>query len=261
MIKFCLFTANFESTQRKLFKGHTLAKLSGKCANVFTKIKSIIKGKGIKIEDLLFHLNIIDTDNSTIFSTDAASAITRIDELFTQIGKYCNVFNYDLLVSLLNAIECKEAIEILDDFTRELQHSVLMELDLLSEIGEPQNTMPGVHRLIIKYTGDNCKGKTERLIRNVICECFHLNTWSITFDCVQHGCFAFAYQISSAVKCHLLYYKTTADEYTLLKKYNIESIVIDDDVLTFQSTTKVYEVCVIVIIQQNHVTCRMQLIS
>ena len=232
-----------------MFKGHTLAKLNGKYANVFTKIKNIVKEKGVKIEELLLHLNVIDTDNFTIFSSDAASTITRIDELFTQIGKYCNLFNYELLVSLLNAIECKEAIEILDEFTRELQHSVLMELDLLSETGEPQNTTPDTHRLVIKYTGDNCTGKTERLIRNVICECFHLARWSITFDSVQNGCFAFAYQTSSAVKAHLQYYKlktTAANEYASLKKSNIECIVIDDDVLISTSTSVKNEVCVIV---------------
>lgn len=245
-MNFAFFIAN--CTQRKLFKGCTLARLSGNCANVFAKIKSIVKEKGVKIDELLFHLNVIDTNNSTIFSTDAARTITRIDELFTQIGRYCNLFNYDLLVSLLNAIECKEAIEILDKFTEELQHSVLMELNLLSETGEPQNTISGTHRLIIKYTGDNCTGQTERLIRNVICECFHLNTWCITFDCVQNGCFAFAYQTSSAVKSHLLNYKITADEYALLKKSDIECILIDDEALIFTSTSvKPNKVCVIVI--------------
>ena len=179
------------------------------------------------------NLNTIDADNSTIFSTDAASNITTIDDLFFEIGKYCNIYNYDLLSSLLHSINCEGGIQILDKFTYKMQNSVLHELDLLNESEKPDIPVlqPGMHKLVIKYIGNRCTIEKERLIRSVICECFKLTTWSLTFDFVHDGCIALVYHISSVVKSHLLQHKITAKDAALLKKFQIKSIKIDNTVL------------------------------
>ena len=140
-----------------------------------------------------------------------------------------------MLTALLISIDCAEALKVLEDFTEELKNSVLRELDLVSEIGESQDTMPGNHALVIKYIGDKCTLETEKLIRNVICECFHLQTWSVTFDCVQHGCIAIVYHISSAVKSRILQCKTTTTDVTLLKKFHIKCVIIDNEVVKMPS--------------------------
>lgn len=192
--------------------------------------------KGFKITDLILSLNNVDTDNSTIFSTDAAfTKISNINELFFWIGQYCDIFNYELLIELLTSIECKEALELLEGFTKELHLSVLLELDLLSEAGELQDPIPRNHKLVVKYTGAKCLVKTEGLIRSIICEFFNLKPWSFTLNCVQDGCIALVYQISSTVKSHLLQYKTTTNHVALLKKNHIKSIIIDGEVLKIPS--------------------------
>ena len=140
-----------------------------------------------------------------------------------------------MLIGFLECIDCKEAIKLLDNFAEELQQSVIKELDLKFEIGEPQDPMPRVHKLVIKYTGNKCTYETETLIRTVICDCFHLKKWSVTFECVQDGCIAIVYQISSAVKSHLLQHKITANHVTLLKQSHIETIMIDNEVLKIPS--------------------------
>ena len=209
--------------------------MNGRYGNVVDKIKKIIKQRRYRIKDLVSSLNNVDRDNSTIFSTDAASKITKIDDLFFHIGTYCSIYNYDLLTALLISIDCAEALKVLDDFTEELQNSVLRELDLVPEVGELQDPMPGNHTLVIKYIGDKCTLETEKLIQNVICECFHLQTWSVTFDCVQHGCIAIVYHISSAVKSHILQCKITATNVALLKKSHIKYVIIDNEVVKMPS--------------------------
>lgn len=210
--------------------------MNGRYANTVDKIKNIIEQKGYEISKLLSNLNHIDADNSTIFSSlNAASKITKIDEVFSHIGTYCSIFNYDMLIEFLISIDCGEAINILDDFDKEVQHSILKELDMLSEVGEPQNPIPGSHTLMIKYTGNKYTFETEKLIRSVICECFHLKPWSVTFLGVQDGCITLIYQISSNVKSHLLRYNTTANHVTLLKESQIKCIRIDGEVLKIPS--------------------------
>ena len=135
------------------------------------------------------------------------------------------------MIEFLTSIECNEAIKLLDSFTKELHHSVLVELDLLSEAGEPQNPITKNHKLVVKYTGDKCLVETERLIRNAICESFDLKPWSLTLDCVQEGCIALVYRISPAVKSHLLQYKTNASHVALLKNFHIKNVIIDYEVL------------------------------
>ena len=205
--------------------------MNGEYADAVSKIKNVIENTGFEISKLLFNLNNIDADNSTIFSTNAAFNITKIDELFIEIGKCCNLYNYDLLLSLLHSIKCEKGIKILEKFTQELQLSIIQELDLSEYKESTQFHQPGIHTLIIKYTGNKCTIEKERLIRSVICECFHLKTWSFRFYSVQDGCIALVYGISSAVKSHLLQHKITANAAALLKKSQIESIIIDNTVL------------------------------
>ena len=213
--------------------------MNGRYANAVDKIKNIIEQKEYEINKLLSNLNHIDTDNSTIFSTpNAASEMAKIDDIFSHIGTHCSIYNYDLLIAFLNSIECKEALEILHHFDKEVQNSVLKELDLLSEVGEPQDPMPGIHTLEIKYIGDKCTLKEEKFIRNVICECFHLKLWSVTLLCVQDGCIALVYQISTNVKSHILQYKTTATDAALLKNSHIKLIKIDNEVLDVPSRSE-----------------------
>ena len=229
-----VFVENDKSTSKN-FRGCKLEHLNGRYGNVVDKIKKIIKQRRYKIKDIVLSLNAVDKDNSTIFSTVEAFKITKIDNLFFHIGTYCSIYNYDLLTALLISIDCTEALKVLQDFTKELQNSVLRELDLVSEIGEPQDPMPGYHTLVIKYIGDKCTLETEKLIRKIICERFHLQTWSVTFDRVQHGCIAIVYHISSAVKSRILQCKTTSTDDTLLKKFHIKYIKIDNEVVKMPS--------------------------
>ena len=105
---------------------------------------------------------------------------------------------------------------------------------------ERQDCKAGYHTLVIKYIGDKCTLKTEKLIQNIICEFFHLQTWSVIFNCVQHGCIAVTYRITSAVRSHLLEYKITATDVALLKKSHIECVVIgNEDFMMPSRSTKI----------------------
>ena len=72
--------------------------------------------------------------------------------------------DFNLLLAFVESTdhECKEAIKLLDDFIEEVHHSVLKDLDLLSEDREFLNLkdfIPDTHKLVIKYVGGGIKGK------------------------------------------------------------------------------------------------------
>ena len=232
-------TDDAETTEIQL-RARTLARLKGKYANIANKIKCIIEEKHLDINQLILSLCTADEENLTIFSSDEAFLrITDTNSLFHQIGRYCSMYDFDLLLALVESTECREAVKLLDDFTEELRCSILRDLDLLSEDGEllnPKDFMPGTHKLVIKYVGrGRCTLVAKEKIQNIIYECFHLRKGSITFKGVEEGCFAFVYQISIAVKCHMLKSEITSSDATVLAENHITCMLIDDVQLKISS--------------------------
>ena len=228
---FILATADVEST--KQLKARTITKLKGKYAAVVDKLRLTIDSQKLDITSLILKLCSLDEDNTTIFSTDKAfKEIHSTTELFHHIGQYCSIYDYELLEAFVESTECEEAIKLLDDFTKELNCSILSDLNLLSKDGElrdPKDFMPGTNKLVIKYVGDKCTLKTKEIVKNIIYESFHLRKGSIIFKGVQEGCIAFVNQISPTVKSYLLQYPLTTSDIELLFKFNINCFVIDDE--------------------------------
>ena len=218
-------------TIEKQLRARTLVRLNGKYAKIVNKIQYIIEQKNINIKQLILNLCAADEDNVTVFSTDEAFIrITDTNDLFLQIGKYCSMYDFDLLLALVESTECQEAIKLLDDFTEELRCSILRDMDLLDgELLNPKNFMSDTHKLVIKYVGGSkCTFKAKEKIQNIICECFHLRKGSIIFKGVEEGCVRFIYQISAAVKCHMLKSEIPPSDVTTLAQNHISCISIDD---------------------------------
>ena len=227
-------------TIEKRLRSHTLIRLKGKYASIVNKIKCIIEEKHIDINQLILSLCTADEENLTIFSSDEAFLkIKDTNSLFHQIGQYCNMYDFDLLLALVESTECQEAIKLLDDFAEELRCSILRELDLLSEDGEllnPKVFTPDTHKLVIKYVGPGkCTLAVKEKIQNIIYECFRLRKGMIIFKGIEEGCFAFVYQISVAIKCHMLQRKFSPSDVTMLTDNHIVSISIDDVKLSISS--------------------------
>jgi len=219
----------------KQLNARTLIKLKGRYAEVSENIRQIIEDKKLDVCSLISKLCYLDDDNVTIFSTDEAfTKIRTITELFFHIGRYCSIYDYELLMAFVDSTKCKEAVELLDNFTTELRSSILSDLDLLSVDGElcdPKNFMPESHKLIIKYIGGKCTLKTKEMVQNIICECFHLKKGSIIFKSAQEGCVAFVYQISPHMKNYLLQYSITIKNIVSFCKSKIKCLMIDNEEL------------------------------
>lgn len=245
-----MVTDDAKTTKR--FQSDTITKLKGKYAAIVDQIQDIIEEKNINIKKLILRLSAADDENLTLFSSDEAFVkITDTNELFLQIGKYCSMYDFELLLVLVVSTQCQEAVKLLDDFKKELHCSILRELNLLSEDGEllnPSDFMPGTHKLIIKYVGGKCTLKAMEKIQNVIYECFHLEKGSITFKGVEEGCIAFVYQISAAVKSHILRYEVTPNNITMLAEQHITSILIDN--VKLKISLQLHEVIILLCYKQ-----------
>ena len=230
---FILVAADSESV--KQLHARTITKLKGKYAAVVEKLRLIIESRKLDINSLILKLCSLDDANTTIFSTDKAFIkIHSTTELFHHIGQYCNIYDYELLAAFVESTECEEAKKLWDDFTKELDCSILSDLDLLSKDGElryPKDFMSESHKLVIKYVGGKCTLKIKEMVQKIIYDCFRLIKGSIIFKGVQEGCVSFVYQISPTVKSYLLQYPLTAMNIALLSEYQIKSFIIDGEEL------------------------------
>lgn len=219
----------------KQLNARTLARLKGRYAGVIEEICNIIEDRRLNIKVLILKLCSLDDKNITVFSSDEAfRKIHDMIELFHHIARYCSIYDYELLTAFVEATECQDAIKLLDDFTKELHSSVLSDIDLLcedEELRDPKDFMPGTHKLVIKYDGGECTMKIEKLVRNIICECFHLKKGSVTLIGVKKGCVAFVYQISPAVKSHLHQYHITTKDVTVFFDNHIKCLLVDNEEL------------------------------
>ena len=137
------------------------------------QIKHIFEEKKIDVKELILNLCTCDAANQTLFSTDEAFAkVTNTTQLFHEIRKYCSMYDYELLLALVESTEGREAIKLLDDFYEQLKHSILRNLDLLSEDGELKDPpiLPGSHMLKVKYVGGKCTLKNNEIIKMVVYE-------------------------------------------------------------------------------------------
>ena len=205
--------------------------MKGKYVQTVEQILQIFKKKRIDIKKLITYLCNCDEENLTIFSTDEAFVKVRnTTQLFHFIGRYCSIYDYELLLSLVESTGCEEAIKLLDDFAEQLKSSILKSLDLLSEDGKVKNP-PGTHTLKVKYEGGKCTLKKIKMIKKVLYEVFKLNRVSIIFRGAEDGCVTFVYQVSNAVKLYMLQYQITNLDTALLTIYNITRLLIDNEEL------------------------------
>ena len=208
-------------------------KLRERYSIVVKRLIHIFREKEIDIEELITILRFDDVEKNTIFSTDSVfNTITTEIQLFQNVALYCKGFyDYQVLVILVQASQCREAITELDDFTRMLQNSILAEIDLISDHGEllhPDDFMPGTYKFIIEYVGGKCKLGTKEMIQNVVEQSVRLRKGVLIFRGFDIGSCLLVYQISEVVKTYLLQYRFTQRDLTFLEGNNITKLIVDD---------------------------------
>ena len=231
------------SEVEKKFKHNTLIKLKGEYSRVVSQLIDVFTVNNVDVKKLITVLHFNDADKISIFSTDTAfSVITTVVELFNHVANYCKgIYDYEVLIMLVQASGSQKAIEELDSFTTKLQNSVLSEIDLMSEHGElmhPDDFMPGTYKFIIQYVGGKCDIRTMKMVKGIVEQCINLKKGVLIFKGFGVGSILFIYQISVIVKDYLLQYNFTKSDFTFLKENRIASLTVDG--VTIIDTLKVY---------------------
>lgn len=179
-------------------------------------------------------INLCSSDNGlSVFSTDESlRKATTVSEVFIYISQNCSMYNYEVLQIFINSVKCQEAKDLINDFTAELNNSLLQHLNLLSDnINFRPSQLPigQKRKLTIECMGTNLKCEDKDLIQTIICEKFGLPAASIQFTDVTAGSTKLIFEISVMVKEHMLQYRITGGVVASFIKYQINRLVIDDE--------------------------------
>ena len=208
-----------------------LSKLDGRLANTLSKIMHIMKEENFEVQELITRLCTADRKKLTVFSTDEAfQEIKTYPYLSHKMGRYCSIYDYQLLEAFVESTECERAIEVLAAFTDEMHSSILKDLDLLSDCGKkfnPDDLMPGTYIFAIEYIGGQCTMETKAVIQNVIREHFRLQKGTIIFKGIVTSSIIFVYQISADVRSYLLQYQLDNQDLAALAAHKITHVIID----------------------------------
>lgn len=187
------------------------------------------------VQDMI--ISLCSSDNGlSVFSTDESlRKATTVFEVFLFISQKCSMYDYEVLKIYVNSTDCEEAIQILEDFTTELENSLLKYLNLLSD--DDLNYKSSIfclpsgkkRKLTIECIGTNLKCEDKNLIQNIIYEKFGLPPASLQFIAVTDGSVNLIFEMSLIVKEHLLCHKITTVDVSLFIQYWINRLIIDDE--------------------------------
>ena len=205
------------------------------------------------IQDMICSL--CSSDNGlSVFSTDEnLRKATTVSEVFSFISQKCSMYDYDVLKIYINSTDCEEAVQIVEDFTKELESSLLKDLNLLSDDDLSFKFKYSIYvlpsgkrrKLNIECSGKSLTCQDKNLIQNIICEKFELPETSMQFVTASAGSVHLIYEISVKVKEHLLQYRITVDIVESFIAYQINCFTIDDEIELKVSAALTNEVCTI----------------
>jgi len=223
-----------------VFRKHILPKdlifqfkeeFSSVCNEIMKTLEGYIKQKRTSINEIV---NMLCTFRSgqTVFSDDSFVKSRKFTQISKSVLKRTTIYDYSALKFLINILKCEEAKEMLRDFVKHFENSLMKEMNLLDDhevytLNDYAGLSFGSDQpLVIKYRGYSLSYDDQELIKKFVCEMFELVDFSVRFERIARGCIALIYRTTDSVRKYLLKYRITVGKLASCAKYNIVGFVI-----------------------------------
>ena len=202
-----------------------------------TKIQEALTKSNIDVSKLLIKLkssSAVRDREVPLFDPGIFERVKSIDKLFEILSGYWHLFDYDVLMYLVNTAECKEAkILLYDDFLASFDASAISndhQLILNYHKFNEGNILPGTCKLRVKVAHDVCTAEVQRRVKSIIAGYFNLEKYSLILKGIKQGCTELTFQISHSVYSYVLQYEVDECSVLQIKSHMIVSIKVDGDV-------------------------------
>ena len=208
----------------------SLNKIEVEFAKMTDKIKEALCNNNISVTSLVEQLCAISAVRSKkvpIFDEDVFEKVKSIYELWRKLRKFWNIFDYDILIFVIDISECIEAQEILNNFLARIDLSAFEDMGLVLHyiIYEEELMQP---LLRIKVNTEKCTLGIKNKVKEIVSKKFNLEEYSLRFNGIKDGCIEFVYYLSKAMVSYLLEYQVTGSTMADFAAHNIVSFQIGD---------------------------------
>ena len=208
----CSAASSSENNKHVVGKLTSLNKIEAEFAKMTTKIKQALQKYNITVALLIEQLCAVSAVNSKkvpILDEETLKKIKSIDELWRKLRNFWNIFDYDLLILVIDLCECSEAQEILDSFLAKIDLSALEDIGLVLhyKIYEEKLTLP---ILRIKVNAEKCTLDVKKKVKQIVSKNFDLQEYALYLRGIKEGCFQFIYRLSEELMSYLLEFKVTS---------------------------------------------------
>ena len=209
----------------------TLDDLNAKYVTLLEELKKIFKEKCYPVKDIINGLCTADKGNLTFFAADECFHLRNtldVDDVFYYIGKHCKYFDFTILKTYINGSKCTEAKQLIDNYIKEIESSVITDLNL-NEYDHLQ-TEDTTKKLEIICDLNKLNVKELTLIVETVQRCLKLPSASISVKDVKKNCIILVCRIPNNVKYYLLQLKIIIYKLKPLSALKIQSLIIDDEI-------------------------------
>ena len=195
-------------------------------AKMTARIKRALYSNKISVDLLIDQLcatSAVESKKIPIFDEDMHDKVKSIDGLWRKLK--WNIFDYDLLILIVDFTDCAEAQEILDNFLARIDPTALdLDLVLNCEVYK-EKTWPVLR---IKVNAAKCTLDVKNKVKEIVSKRYDLQKYALHFIGIKEGCIEFVYHISKAVQRYLLEFKVNTSIKTDFAEHNIISLHINE---------------------------------
>ena len=222
-------TTSSKDSDKSFDKLTSLRKIEVEFAKMTSRVKRALDRNKVSVAELIELLcaaSAVSSKKVPIFDDYEFENIKSIDQLWRKLGKFWSIFDYDLLISVVDLTECAEAQEILDNFLARIDLSALE--NVVGLVLDCEEAWP---LLRIKVNAEKCTLDVQNKVKNIISKQYDLQRYTLHFAGIKEGCIIFIYHISKAVASYLLEFKVTSSIMADFAAYNIIYLQINDMML------------------------------
>ena len=209
-------------------------------AKMTIRIKQALISNNVDVVSLIEQLCAISTVRNKkvpLFDDDVFENIKSIDDFWKKLKNFWYIYDYELLLCIVEVAECKEAQQIFKQFLSRIDPSAIEDVDLVlyCKAESQEGSLNPVLR--VKVNTEKCTLNIKKRVEEIISKKFDLDKYALCFQGIKEGCIELLYYISKPLKLYLLEFKISQDILAQFLAYKIVSLHVDEIELKIRSKT------------------------
>ena len=213
----------------------TIQDIEVQFAKMTNEIKEALISNEVDVVSLIVQLcatSAVRNKNVPLLDKDVFSKIKSIDDFWKELRGFWTIFDYDLLILIIEISQCGEAQDIFNEFLSRIDPSTIKDTDLVLHCTEERWKGSLKPVLRIKVNAEECTPDVKEDVKEVVSKVYKLKKYALHLVYIKRGCIEFFFYISKPLKLHLITSEITASNVKEFRDHNFMNLHIDEFVLT-----------------------------